>query len=369
MTSAPVFDHPQSHRTLLRRVVPVPSLVDVVVVPATRPVEHLAPAAELARGLGSMLVVLCSRGLTARAAAGRLAEFPDLRWVAVDIPSGYRPPGLDLGSSRATEAKAGRLGDLSTKRNVGLLLARHAGWERLLFLDDDIPQVDELAVWRGAAALGSEALVGMHVDQFPDHSVVCHANLRSGGPQETFVSGSALLVDCRTPPSFFPEIYNEDWLFMYPALIDRRVAASGQAVQLDYDPFDDVARAVDEEFGEVIAEGLNSLLTRGRPVLDAFDADYWRLFLDVRGRFVRGIADRVEALDAPDLARAVLPSLRAADERRSELTAETCAAYIRTWNRDVVTWTDGWSRRVVHVRLDRSLRALGLLQHSISTEF
>ena len=369
MTSAPVFGHPQSHRALLRRVKPVPSLVDAVVVPATRPVEHLIPAAELARSLGAMLVVFCSRGLTAVAVADRLPKLPDLRWVAIDVPTGYRLPDLDLATSRATEAMAGRLGDLSTKRNLGLLLAKSAGWHRLLFLDDDIPEVDELAVWRGAAALGQEALVGMHVDRFPDHSVVCHANLRSGGLQETFVSGSALLVDCRRPPGFFPEIYNEDWLFMYPALIERRVAASGHAVQLDYDPFGDVGRAVDEEFGEVIAEGLNSLLTRRRTVHDAFDADYWQLFLSVRARFVRTIVNRVETISAPELARAVLPSLVAADERRAELSPEGCAAYVRSWNRDLTRWTDSWLDRPVRVGLDRSVKALELVDHAISTEF
>jgi hypothetical protein len=104
MTSPPVFDHPQSHRALLRRVVPVPSLVDAVVVPGTRPVEHLAAAADLAERLGALLTVLCSRGLTAAAVATRLADRPGLRWMAVDVPSGYRLPAVDLGSARATEA-------------------------------------------------------------------------------------------------------------------------------------------------------------------------------------------------------------------------------------------------------------------------
>jgi hypothetical protein len=36
---------------------------------------------------------------------------------------------------------------------------------------------------------------------------------------------------------FFPEIYDEDWLFLYDSVARRTVGSTGMARQLPYDPF------------------------------------------------------------------------------------------------------------------------------------
>ena len=68
------------------------------------------------------------------------------RAIVADLPGGYTHESSGsalLASSR--EASPGIAenpnGDLSIKRNLGLLLARMLGWERIFFMDDDIRDV------------------------------------------------------------------------------------------------------------------------------------------------------------------------------------------------------------------------------------
>ena len=75
--------------------------------------------------------------------------------------------------------------------------------------------------------LGSYATAGMRVSRFPDNSAVCHANRATGGLQDVFVTGAALAVDCQKDIGFFPDIYNEDWLFFFDNASHRLLGSSG----------------------------------------------------------------------------------------------------------------------------------------------
>jgi hypothetical protein len=365
--------HRESHRALLSVIEP---LVDAVVVPASRPIRQLGVAAKTAEALGARLVALCSRDARSADLSEWIGERPTLRWLTIDIPSDYEHPSLDFATSRVTEAKVQRLGDLSLKRNLGVLLARLQGWRSVLFLDDDIDEVDEAALWRGAAALGVESIVGFPVDHYPDNSVVCHANRYCGGNQDTFVSGAALLVDCGQIDSFFPDVYNEDWMFLCRSLAKRKVAATGSVRQIEYDPFAEPDRAGDEEFGEVLAEGLTNLmhLSANSHVVElnlpdaAFQVEYWRWFLQARAEFIEKIATRMGNQPTTDATSAALRSLKVADDRRSRLSAEQCTAYLNTWNRDIADWCTRLHglRRFNNVR--QTLVSLDLLGYALSPQ-
>jgi hypothetical protein len=260
-------------------------------------------------------------------------------WLTIDIPNRYLHSWLDFATSEVTEPKVEGLGDLSLKHNLGVLLARLWGWHSVLFLDDDIDEVDEAAVWRGAAAVGVESMVGLSVDHFPDDSVACHVNWYSGGAQEILVSGLAPLVDCRQANSFFPEVYNEHWMFFRRGLVRRKVAATESVRQLECDPFADPDRAAKEEFGEVLAKGLTNL-THHSPGLElvaldlrdaAFHAEYWRWFLRARAEFIEKIGNRIANQPPSDASHSALLPLKVAHDRRSRLSTEQCAADLKTW--------------------------------------
>lgn len=357
--------HRESHCSVLRSIRPAPMRSpDVIVVAASRPAAHLATAAGLASRLDCILVALCSRHARPDEFAVLAAEWPALRWLAVEVPAGYHHPLLHFMTSAIDDVKVGRLGDLSLKRNLGFLLAWLAGWRSVLFLDDDIELVDPRAVCRGTAALSRLAVVGMIVDDYPDNSVVCHANRLAGGHQDVFVSGSAMLVSPDQAFSFFPEVYNEDWFFFLDSLTRHSVASTGSARQQRYEPFATPERAAAEEFGDLLAEGLVSLLHKSVPLSAGMEAAYWRQFLLQRREFIERAACRLDALEPTEEGRAALRALRAAEERRAAITPASCVAYLRTWRRDHSAWVRRIDELDCPVTVDRAVRSLGLSHYS-----
>jgi ribosomal protein S18 acetylase RimI-like enzyme len=337
--------------------------LDAIVVSAFRPAENLLPAMRLAAAVGCPLVALCSGPATPGHVRRLASGFDDLRHAVVAVPAGYDHGIVDLRTNLVAPA-AGGLGDLSVKRNLGLLLSHLAGWRAVLFLDDDIWGLTAAVVERAVATLPAGGAVGMPAHEFPDNSIVCHANRRTGYEQDVFVSGSALVADCTQITSFFPRIYNEDWLFMAPAVARGAVTEVGSSRQLAYEPFADPELAAVQEFGNVVADGLMTLLHEddlGTGTLP----EYWEEFLPHRQAFIGGIAARTRRDD-----HAVLAALAAAERRRSSLSPVELSAYVTDWQRDMVTWRDGVARLPRGLPFAEAIGRLGLTrQASISPGF
>ena len=60
--------------------------------------------------------------------------------------------------------------------------------------------------------------------------------------------------------AFFPNIYNEDWFFFSEEAARRKIAKVGVSQQEAYDPYEDPLRAAQEEFGDLLTEGLYARL-------------------------------------------------------------------------------------------------------------
>ena len=170
------------------------------------------------------------------------------------------------------------------------------GWSRIFFMDDDVRGVSLADLRATVLMLDRYRTVGMRVTDYADNSVVCHANRETGADQDVFVSGSVLAVNCQQPFGFFPEIYNEDWLFFYDDVRTRRLGWSGRDVtQLRYDPFENVGRAEGQEFGDVLAEGMYALIHLGSGVTEA-TVGYRNKFLTTRKKVLEQIIERADWL-------------------------------------------------------------------------
>lgn len=322
--------------------------LDALVVPAARPAQVLEHAIRLASSTGTHLLVLCSRQARVGEVATHLAGEPGLRAFVVDIPPGYAPEAFGaphlptLRQETAEQVSPGRDSDLSLKRNLGLVLARLLGWRKIMFLDDDIRGLRPDDLRRLAVHLDRSHEAGLRSTEFPDNSVACHANRLSGQPQDVFATGAALGVNCLDRPlPFFPNIYNEDWFSFCDLAAARALPIVGTARQKEYDPYADPRRAAHEEFGDLLAEGLFSLIDDGGTLTGAGE-DYWESFCAVRDHFLTDTSRRLEARgDA--LAYRALRSLDAARKELARITPSQCVRYISDWDRDRRTWQD-WSR-------------------------
>ena len=340
--------------------------LDAIIVPASRPAQNLEQAITLARAMQCMLVILCSRRVAPAEVQELLAERSCHDAIVVGLPDNYRHELLDFRALATIKDDLPtscfyRVRDLSTKRNLGLILARMLGWQRIFFLDDDIRGVNPADVHSTVSMLGSYPAAGMRVAHYPDNSVVCHAHRMTGGSQDVFVTGAALAVDCQHSRGFFPDIYNEDWLFFYDTAAAGRLGSSRREVtQLRYDPFADPQRAAWQEFGDVLAEGVYALLEFGVGI-DHAESECWSYFLDSRRRFFDAISRRSDEAD-PEIRERLLCSVEAARECSAEISPELFERYIRLWRQDLREWEQRISRIRRMPSVNAALQALGLLR-------
>jgi hypothetical protein len=346
--------------------------LDAIIVPATRPAPYLDHAITLARAAQCSLVILCSQHLHGADVKEYLAARSFNDAIVIDLPPGYSHPLFDFGSlhdiKNQLPPECGYLIDLSSKRNVGLVLARMLGWQRVFFLDDDIRDIAYPDLQRTVDMLGSFSAVGMTVTDFPDNSIVCHANRMTGGPQDVFVSGAALAVDCDSDIGFFPGIYNEDWFFFFDAASRGQLGNSNlEATQLAYYPFAKAERAGWQEFGDVIAEGLYSLLHLHLDVEQATSI-YWAFFLEERRSFLEDTLSRAEAAPLDDMRDEIIASIHSALKCLSGITPDLCARYVEAWRQDLKAWKQRWAEVRVMPSVAAALVELRLPTSAESTK-
>ena len=332
--------HIESHVALLPQPVPAGTAgrtLDAIVVPTIKP-RSLQTATVLATELGCALVVLCSTEDQAQLTRSKYGRPGDDMFVTY-VPRSFAhklPWNLTFGHPEKDVARSCHV-DIARKRNVGLLLARLCGWRTVMYLDDDIRGVTADAVSRAADLTACFKAVGFEVSDYPDNSVVCHAHRLTGGDQDVFPGGSALVIDAAQCDTLFPPVYNEDWFFLFDAVQDRSVTVAGALGQREYQPFARSSRAAAEEFGDLIAEGLYRLVHQGAD-LAAATQEYWRGALERRFQLIDDIAARLVLLDDGPLIGPALVSLTAARKRLATISALACVSFIRAWRTDLAAW-------------------------------
>jgi hypothetical protein len=346
--------------------------LDAIIVPGTRPAAYLDHAVTLARAAQCSLVIVCSQDLDGREVKEYLAARSFRDAIVIDLPPGYSHPlfhfpGLLEIKDQLPPEIGYHVTDLSMKRNIGLALARMLGWQRIFFLDDDIRDIAYPDLQRTVDMLGSFSAAGMWVTEFPDNSIVCHANRMTEGSQDVFVSGAALAVHCDSDVGFFPDIYNEDWFFFFDAASEGRLGNSYlRATQLVYYPFANAGRAAWQEFGDVLAEGLYALLHLHMGIEQATSA-YWAHFLEARRNFLEATLSRAGQAP-PDMRDEIVASLHRALKCLSGITPHLCARYVEAWRHDREDWKRRWAEIGVMSSAAAALAELGLPTPADTTE-
>jgi hypothetical protein len=350
-----------------------PGRLDAIIVPASRPASCLQPAINLAARLGVLLVVLCSKQTRAEQVAERVSTSPAARALVVEVPEKWSHPKFPTRTSDQVfrRANANRDSDLSAKRNIGLLLARLHGWNKIVFVDDDVTLSRTDNVARLAGQLDRYQVAGMIVWNYPDNSVVCHARRAAGLPQDVFLTGAVLGVHCNNLPlSFFPNIYNEDWFFFAREAASRQLRGVGQATQLEYNPYASPDRARREEFGDLLAEGLFALMGQVDPSvrfgdqLRAADETYWSRFIEARHSVITEATSLLSVAverngDHGHLSSAIVSLAAAENHLDHMITAEDCVSFVDAWRDDLEEWQT-FSSRVNSVESTRD--AMDFLQ-------
>jgi glycosyltransferase involved in cell wall biosynthesis len=322
----------------------------------------------LARETAIPLIVVCSKRVD-KDQVFKAARRANVRAFAVDLPPEHANllAGMSFATSTAEDllvASSGHTRDLSMKRNLGLAIARMLGWQRLMFLDDDIYKVSTEDVGALAAGLDNHNVSVLIPDRYPDNSVACHAHRLGGGKQDTFASGGSMGVRCdREDLAFFPNIYNEDWFFFSEDAANLKIARVGVSRQRRYDPYRDPQRAVKEEFGDLLAEGLYARLDVHWDIAGV-DIEYWADFIESRKEFLSRVVESLQRHPARERdnykgrqVRAAQVSIREAQLQLERIGPELCQRFIELWQADLVEW-----RRYVS-KLPRFASVVSALDH------
>ena len=132
---------------------------------------------------------------------------------------------------------------------------------------------------------------------------------------------------------FFPDVYNEDWFFFATHAAKGQVISVGTARQQPYKPFADPNRAVTEEFGDLIAEGLYALFNDGQS-LDAATKAYWKEFIHARKELIERIADDLYRIPTHEAAVQAYESMLHAKKQLASITAADCVRFVKAWRYD-----------------------------------
>lgn len=343
-----------------------------IIVPAGRDVRKnhanilriLRMAAEDA---SNVVIFLCS-GKARKDEVGRLARaVQGANWIAVDGPFPYDHEDQDFETTYHVISHSSAR-DTSQKRNFGLQLARQLNWRSVFFLDDDVA-ITSGQVRKAMDLLDDDgvSVVGFSARSFPDNSVAVHAGRLVNGPLDSFIGSGALAVktDGRVS-ALFPHIYNEDWLFLlvHCLFAEGNVVCAGTIEQQAYDPFKNVQRAVSEEVGDILGEGLmrlaisvgpeiqrhQSLAALTTAISELADQQFWEREINSRLTFIRDTQDRVRRTTLRlRTRRRVLKALALAQGRlvggrgHRGLQASELASWVQAWMRDLNRWNAEWT--------------------------
>lgn len=218
--------------------------------------------------------------------------------------------------------------DLPLKRNLMLFFAKNNLFDKVLFIDDDIFKINKNILKKGFISLDKLNLTGCLIKNFPDTSVIGHIEHFYGDKYHPFISGSFLFINIKKLNSFFPLIYNEDWLFMIKSILENKIGKFGNIYQKQYNPFENMNRIVMQEFGEIIAEGLFELIYE-HDYQNRFNSMFWDKYINYRKSYVNQLLNIAQ--DKHKIF--IYKSLSLANN----ITSYECLKFIEYWEKDLIT--------------------------------
>jgi hypothetical protein len=190
--------------------------------------------------------------------------------------------------------------DLPAKRSVALAHARERDFAVALLIDDDI--------WPATAAdLNTFRYFGNRIAGKPPRSAedISATEYVTGlYSYHSFPNGNYLFVDPLGEFSFFPTIYNDDWLFIMSSPACRPTLMGGNPIYQVARQVDLMERSYEQEFGEVFVDGL------ARAIDSAVrDTSFWNSVLGLRKSSLVDALAEAPASPARDVVASALAAL------------------------------------------------------------
>jgi len=336
-----------------------PATAPVIVIPTStnaranrHNIKHIF---NLATQCDSLVIFLCS-GEAKKEDIAEIAKSHFAQWAAIE--DGFSSFSKTTLRTSLSPLAYGAEKDTSQKRNFALRLAQVMGWSSIFFMDDDI-QLSREQFIKATTLIREEndvSIVGFNARDFPDLSVINHAHRWINGQIDAFLGAGAFLVKVDSHMGFFPHIYNEDWLFLLEDYLSKRgrIIWAGSIGQDVYDPFRLQKRAIQEEPGDVLGEGLMRLVVASNlesktskptiaSIIKKADETFWEHEIDRRIQFIQNTIQAIKEEKMPSKQKynalsALEISLELLVGKTTPITAKNLTEWTQEWGKDLRTW-------------------------------
>jgi len=264
--------------------------------------------------------ITCRLGVTYH---GRGEQLKLLAGIPGGLQSGLIAP---LGTSGWT---------LGMCRNYALLLARHEGLNRFILMDDDIVIPNKGLLSGTISLLHKYEYVGARTVGLADDSVVGHIARSHGVVQYDYVTGQYLGFRAKIQPYYFPNVYNEDLVFLLLSMRAGNTARYGTVRQMRRGAAGlSFERAITQEAGEVHSEGcIRAALSGDLTALS--NLKLWREVLRFRRHCLLDLIARER-----EWAGKNLPLLEGVAKISAGLRAEDFADFYSRYFSDLPRWVE-----------------------------
>lgn len=204
--------------------------------------------------------------------------------------------------------------NLGIARNFALEYSIFLGYEKILFVDDDMAKIDRNKVEKGFSVLTKDSFVSCNLKGFEDDSIVGHIAKQVGVIVEgqKMLSGGFMFLSPASISHRFYNIYNEDWILQLLESKKKQIILPYTVFHnVDEDVVWTLDRALFQELGEIAVEGLleneNAL---------SLDYHYWNKIIDIRIKFLEEIKEctqRIKFQHGFDICEGVLKWLKQLD--------------------------------------------------------
>lgn len=142
--------------------------------------------------------------------------------------------------------------DIPIKRSYALYDARKKNAEYIWLLDDDIIISQDNYFRAIRAMVGGKGIVGFHVTEYPDMSIMDHAKrIVDHHNARISMTGSCMFINVKKVRGYFPYVYNED-LFFFMQQPFQNVVSGGTIRQVERTSWTDFERIRHEQLGDFI---------------------------------------------------------------------------------------------------------------------
>jgi hypothetical protein len=180
--------------------------------------------------------------------------------------------------------------NLGIARNFALDHSTRLPYEKLLFIDDDITDIEAITIEEGFFTLTKNSFVSCNLNGVEDDSIVGHLAKQAGvldnGPK--MLSGGFLFLAPGSLSHRFYNIYNEDWIMQLLEKEKERIILPHTVChKVDQEVNWTFEQVIFQEPGELVVEGL---IENVKAL--SMDNTFWDIILNKRIKFIEEIIER-----------------------------------------------------------------------------